>query len=185
MPLLIVEHRNGPASLPKIGARARAGQGCAVGPSHRSNYDIVSLMGAHSCGLTCNWVSSRGPRLCACARQCVLAMQCRAVGSGGMGAWRRTWQSSCVGTSTRASRASAGCRTGVGSSFTPAAPFTLPCSSRTAVPFLHRAAGKGGVWVGNIFCCVRPQNNTPPPSTEHTGARLGRMTASVKLVIYR
>ena len=79
---MIVEHRNGPASLPKIGAGARAGQGCAVGPSHRSNYDIVSLMGAHSCGLTCNWVSSRGPRLCACARQCVCAGD--AVQGGGI-----------------------------------------------------------------------------------------------------
>jgi len=38
------------------------------------------------------WVSSRGPRLCACARRCALAMQCRAVGSGGVSALRRTWQ---------------------------------------------------------------------------------------------
>ena len=175
MPLLIVEHRNGPASLPKIGARARAGQGCAVGPSHRSNYDIVSLMGAHSCGLTCNWVSSRGPRLCACARQCVLAMQCRAVGSGGMGAWRRTWQSSCVGTSTRASRASAGSRTGVGSSFTPGAlhpsllqPYsrTIPASSRRERWGAAKCLKDQRKKVGNIFWCVRPQCTKQHP-TEH------------------
>lgn len=47
LPLLIVEHRNGPGSLPKSGVRARAVQGGAARPSHRSNYDIVSLMGAH------------------------------------------------------------------------------------------------------------------------------------------
>ena len=164
MPLLIVEHRNGPASLPKIGARARAGQGCAVGPSHRSNYDIVSLMGAHSCGLTCNWVSSRGPRLCACARQCVLAMQCRAVGSGGMGAWRRTWQSSCVGTSTRASRASAGSRTGVGSSFTPGAlhPSLLQPYSRT-IPASSRRE-RWGVGGEHFLLCATTKQH---PTTEH------------------
>ena len=108
----------GPASLPKIGARACAGQGCAVGPSHRSNYDIVSLMGAHSCGLTCNWVSSRGPRRCACARRCVLVMQCRAVGAGGVSARRRTWQSSRVRQTSsavrRPSRARVVRRTGAG-----------------------------------------------------------------------
>ena len=145
MPLLIVEHRNGPASLPKIGAGARAGQGCAVGPSHRSNYDIVSLMGAHSCGLTCNWVSSRGPRLCACARQCVCAGD--AVQGGGI-RWDgraaahvavvlpRTSTAPCVG--ARRLR-----RTGVGLCFTPPSP-SFPAQPYTAVPFLHRAAGKGG-----------------------------------------
>ena len=43
LPLLIVEHRNSPGSLPKSGVRTRAVQGGAARPSHRSNYDIVSL----------------------------------------------------------------------------------------------------------------------------------------------
>ena len=66
------------------------------------------------------WVSSRGPRLCACARRCALAMQCRAVGSGGVSVLRRTWQPLSAWRSTVADASSAGATVHtVGADFTP------------------------------------------------------------------
>ena len=152
-------------------------------------------MGAHSCGLTCNWVSSRGPRRCACARRCVLVMQCRAVGPGGVSARRRTWQSSRVRQTSSAVRRPSRARV-CGSSdcgwflFTPPVSlrqfpqvqpryrkYTLPCSTATIKPPRVNATSGGAT----EFSPIHPRAPTSPPST---GDHCKRITVCVRLSIY-
>jgi len=155
-------------------------------------------MGAHSCGLTCNWVSSRGPRRCACARRCVLVMQCRAVGPGGVSARRRTWQSSRVRQTSSAVRRPSRARV-CGSSdwgwflFTPPLLFGSSLRSSLAIastpfPALLRTSSRRGSTPRqearpNLHPFIRASARTDL-STEYCGDHCKRITVCVRLSIY-